>query len=144
VTVPGVSTSEIPVYNPFVELYSPGEKTIYDILNVTFYVDEELKAWLEIHDWLRGMTFPENYEEYRNLPYLSPKYTQNNPKFPQFSDGALTLLSSSNKPYYRFKFYDLFPTSVSSFIVSSTDTPDSVITADATFRYTYYDVEKLY
>ena len=144
VTVPGIALSEIPIFNPFVELYSPGEKAVYDILNVTFYVDEELKAWLEIHDWIRAMTFPERYEEYQNLPRLNPKYSSTSPKFPQFSDGSLTLLSTSNKPYYKFKFYDLFPTSLSTFVVSSTDSPENTITADATFRYTYFDVEKLF
>jgi hypothetical protein len=27
--------------------------------------------------------------------------------------------------------------------MSSTDTPDNIITADATFRFTYYDIDKL-
>ena len=52
ISLPGLSTSEIPVQNPFVELYAPGEKTIYDVLNVTFIVDAEMLSWLEIHDWL--------------------------------------------------------------------------------------------
>jgi hypothetical protein len=28
--------------------------------------------------------------------------------------------------------------------MSATDSPDSPVTADATFRYTYYDIEKLF
>jgi hypothetical protein len=62
---------------------------------------------------------------------------------PQYSDASLTILSSSNIPLYRFKFYEVFPISISSFAMSSTDTPDNIITADATFRYTYYDIDKL-
>jgi hypothetical protein len=42
ISLPGLSTSEIPVQNPFVELYAPGEKAIYDVLNVTFIVDAEI------------------------------------------------------------------------------------------------------
>ena len=144
ISLPGLSTSEIPVQNPFVELYAPGEKTIYDVLNVTFIVDAELLAWLEIHDWLRALTFPTEYEEYQRLGSLS-RYTSNQvTKTPQYTDGAVTLLSASNKPYYRFNFKDLFPISLSGFVVSSTDTPDTIITADATFRFTYYNVEKLF
>jgi hypothetical protein len=41
VTIPGIATSEIPQNNPFVELYVPGEKPVYDVLNITFYVDEQ-------------------------------------------------------------------------------------------------------
>lgn len=143
ITLPGISTSEIPVNNPFVELYSPGEKAIYDVLNITFLVDMELKAWLEIHDWLRALTFPYEYEEYQNLGQLNRFTSAAKSKLPQFSDGSVTLLSASNKPYFKFNFVDLFPIALSGFTVSATDSPETVITADATFRFTYYDVEKL-
>jgi hypothetical protein len=62
ITLPGLSTSEIPVQNPFVELYAPGEKAIYDTMNITFLVDAEMTGWLEVHDWLRALTFPTEYE----------------------------------------------------------------------------------
>lgn len=143
VTVPGISLSEAVVVNPFVDFFSPGEKAIYDLLNVTFIIDEELKGWLEIHDWIRAMTFPEKFEEYKELPYLNKYVAQAQPNFPQFSDASITILSSSNKPNYRFKFYNVFPTSLSTFVMNSSDTPDNILTADATFRYTYYDVENI-
>ena len=65
VSVPGISLSEIPQNTPFVDVYIPGEKAIYDLLNVTFFVDEELTAWIETHDWIRAMTFPKEFEEYK-------------------------------------------------------------------------------
>ena len=72
VTVPGISMSEIPQFTPFVDAYLPGEKAIYDLLNVTFMVDENLTSWKEVHDWIRAMTFPENFDEYKNLANLNP------------------------------------------------------------------------
>jgi hypothetical protein len=144
VSVPGISTGEIPRNNPFVDLYSPGEKLIYDVMNITFYVDEELKAWLEIHDWLRAMTFPTDFTEYQNLNNLNNYTRYANSDRPQFAEGSLTILSSSNKPYYKFKFIDMFPVSLSSFVVATSDSPDTIITADATFRFAYYNVEKLF
>lgn len=142
VSIPGISLGEVPQNTPFVDLYVPGEKAIYDLLNVTFYVDEELTAWKEVHDWIRAMTFPEKYEEYQRLGRLSKNIS--NPKTPQYSDAVLTLYSSSNNPLYRFKLKDCFPTTVSAFVMSSTDSPDNIITADATFRFAYYDIEKLF
>ena len=142
VSVPGISLSEVPQNTPFVDVYVPGEKAIYDLLNVTFYVDEELKAWLEIHDWIRAMTFPTEFEEYNRLGRLSKKISNENR--PQYSDATLTLYSSSNNPLYRFSFKDCFPTTLSTFVMSGTDSPDNIMTADATFRFAYYDIEKLF
>lgn len=142
VSVPGISMGEAPRNTPFVDLYSPGEKAIYDLLSVTFFVDEELKSWLGVHDWIRAMTFPENFEEYLALG----KQVRNIPNVdrPQFSDAILTLYSTSFKPYYRFKFFDCFPISLSAFVVSADQTPENTITADASFRFAYYNVEKLF
>jgi hypothetical protein len=147
VTVPGISLSEAVITNPFVDIYSPGEKAIYDLLNVTFVIDEQLKSWIEIHDWIRAMTFPVEFAEYRQLPRLNKQASvasDIDPKFPQFSDASVTLFSSSNKEYYRFKFREVFPTTLSTFVMNAQDGPDTIITADATFRYSYYDVEKLF
>jgi hypothetical protein len=90
------------------------------------------------------MTFPKEFAEYRNLGKLN-KYATNIPiAKPQYSDATVTLLSSSNTPYYNIKFFDVFPTTLSTFVMSATDSPDTIITADATFRYSYFDVEKLF
>jgi hypothetical protein len=140
VSVPGISLGEIAITTPFVEMYSPGEKAIYDIMNVTFAIDEKMSSWLEIHNWIRGMTFPENFDEYKNLSKLS-KYT--NKIKPQFSDATLTVYSSSFTPIVRFNFFDAFPTSLSSFVLSTQDTTDTILTADASIRFTYYNIEKL-
>ena len=144
VSVPGIALSEVPQNNPFVDVYVPGEKAIYDMLNVTFLIDEELKAWTEMHDWIRAMTFPADFSEYRSLGQLNRIAGGMNKPKPQYSDASLTVLSSSNLPYFKFKFYDFFPTSVSQFILSATDSPETTMSADATFRYSYYDIEKLF
>ena len=147
VSVPGISLSEAVIANPFVDIYAPGEKAIYDMLSLTFMVDEDLAGWREIHDWIRAMTKVKDFEEYRKLPTLN-KYASTSHDirgdFPQYSDASLVLYSSSNKEYFRFKFYDVFPTTLSTFVMNTQDSPDSIITADATFRYSYYDIEKLH
>ena len=142
ITIQGIYLSEIVSNTPLVDLYSPGEKAVYDTLNITFLVDEELKSWLEIHDWIRAMTKVTSFEEYDKLKLLNPNANSRGDLMPQFSDGQITLLSSANNPLHTFKFYDMFPTSVSTFVVSASDTPDSIITADATFRYSYFDVDR--
>ena len=139
VALPGISIGEVPRNTPFVDLYSPGEKLIYDTLNFTFLVDEDLKSWLHMHDWMRALTFPTDFAEYKNLPNLN-KFSSK-PQ-PQFSDASLMVLNSNFRLNYTIKFYDCFPVSLSSILFDSTQASDSIITADATFRFAYYDIEK--
>jgi hypothetical protein len=144
VAIPGISMSEVLQPTPFVDVYAPGEKAIYDLINITFIVDENMESWIEIHDWIRGMTFPKEFSEYRNLGNLNSYTRIKKSEKPQYSDCEITILSSSNNPNVRFKFYDVFPTTLSTIVLNSTDSPDTILTADATFRYSYYDIEQLY
>lgn len=139
-SLPGLTIGEVPRNTPFIDLYSPGEKLIYDTLSFTFIVDEDLASWLEIHDWMRGMTFPTDFAEYRNLPNLNR--FANKPQ-PQFSDATMTILTSSLNTNYNIRFYDCFPISLSSVLFSSTDSPENIITADVSFRFSYFDIVKV-
>ena len=142
---PGIALTEIVRPTPFVDLYMPGEKAIYDTFNITFLVDEDLRSWTEIHDWIRGMTFPTEFEEYVNLQRQSTNSWQkgNFTKAAQYSDASLTFYTNKNNPNFRLKFIDIFPTSVSTIIVNTGDTAENIITADATFRFSYYDYERI-
>jgi hypothetical protein len=140
VTVPGISMGEAYQPTPFIDLYAPGDKAIYDLLNITFYIDEQLKSWIEIHDWIRAMTFPKNFDEYRNIKELNAYTKYQPPNRPQYSDCTVTILSSANSPVVTFKYHDVFPISLSTFLMNTTESPDSPITADASFRYSYFDI----
>jgi hypothetical protein len=142
---PGVSLTEIPRQTPFVDLYVPGEKIVYDTFNATFLIDEDLRAWTEIHDWIRATTFPTNFKEYLDLqrsdkgPYIRGSFNNK----PQYSNAILTLYTNKNNANFRVKFIDLFPTSLSTILFSSQDSAENVVTADATFRFSYYEYERV-
>lgn len=143
--VPGVSLTEVPRVTPFIDLYVPGEKMIYDTFNITFLIDEDMRAWTELHDWVRGMTFPTNFQEYVDLartaktPYIR---NQEKPR-PQYSSAILTLYTNKNNPSFRVKFVDLFPTSLGSILFSAQDSAENIALADATFRFSYFEYERI-
>lgn len=143
---PGISLTEFPVSTPFVDLYFPGEKAIYDTFNITFLVDEDLRAWTEIHDWIRGLTFPTDFKEYVNMAKSSPQANirasmRGSPA--GYSTAIMTLYTNKNNPNFRIKLIDCFPTSVGSLIFNASDTAENIVTADATFRFSYYEYERL-
>ena len=144
---PGLSLTEIPRPTPFIDLYMPGEKLVYDTFNVSFLVDEDLRSWTEIHDWIRGMTFPTDFKEYIGLSkqstgsYHRGAFTKGLQS--QYSGATLTFYTNQNNPNFRIKFIDIFPTSLSTIIVNTGDSAENVITSDATFRFSYYDYERI-
>lgn len=143
--VPGVSLTEIPRFTPFIDLYVPGEKMIYDTFNITFLVDEDMRNWTEIHDWIRGMTFPTNFKEYIDLQRLAkaPYIRSQDKMTPQYSSAIMTLYTNKNNPNFRIKFVDMFPTSVGTLLFNAQDSAENIVLADATFRFSYYEYERI-
>ena len=132
---PGISLTEITRPTPFVDLYIPGEKAVYDTFNISFLVDEDLLAWTEVHDWIRGMTFPTDFREYVDLARQSQGAFQARASTgkPQYSDSILTFYTNKNNANFRVKFFNMFPTSRSTIIVSTSDSAENIITAEASF-----------
>lgn len=145
VNLPGVSLSEVPFNTPFVDLYVPGEKISYDMLNVSFLIDEDIQSWQQVHDWIRGMTFPKNFSEYSNMRRLSSvsNYRKGVNLPPQYSDGALTIYTNKNNINLRIKFVNLFPVTLGSILFNTADNAEYIATADASFRFDYYDIERI-
>ena len=147
VNLPGVSFPEIPRASPFSDTPIPGDKIRYEELNISFMIDEDYRSWLSVHDWIRGVTFPTNFDEYKNLGKLqrsSPlsqlvKQTDR----PQYSDAILTIYTNKNNPNIRVKFRECFPTSLSSVVFNTQDDADVILTGQSTFKFAWYDIERL-
>ena len=147
VNLPGISLTEIMRPTPFIDLYHPGEKAVYDTFNITFLVNEDMSAWRELHDWIRGATFPTDFKEYLNLgrqtnaSYFQSVYNNKRPVV--YTDGVMTIYSNKNNPRFRVKYSDVFTTYVGSLSFNTGDSAENIITCDATFRFSYYDLEIL-
>lgn len=139
--LPGVSLPEMPRPTSVVDLYVPGNKLVYERLDITFMVDAELKAWTDIHNWMRELTTPVDNKEYANLwrkqEIIDPKMMA------QYADGILTIYSSLNNPKFRIKYQNLFPVSLSEISFKSTGSAEDFLTARVSFRYDYFDIERL-
>lgn len=135
ISLPGASLSEITRNTPFVDIYSPGEKLIYETLDLTFLVDEDLRTWLEIYDWMVGLTFPENFDQYRRMIKEKADFGG------KTSDATLTVLSNKNQPNIRANFKGCFPTSVGQLNFDVTSDANQVMTSSVTIRYDYFTID---
>lgn len=136
VQIPSVSTSEIEVATPFSATYRHGEKLRYDPLVVTAILDEDFRVWTETYDWLKSLTRPTSFDEY-------PKKSKQDVFTPLYFDGYLTTNTNANNPNIRFKFRNCHPTSIGAISFDTKVNADTIPTADFTFRYDYFEIERL-
>ena len=115
----------------------PGEKLTYGDFSLKFLVDENMQNYMAVHNWLTGLGAPETTQEYKDLIYGSDNIRD--PK-KAFSDGSLKILDSNYRETAIIKFLDLFPVALTSLEFTATDTDINYFTAEATFKYTVYEI----
>ena len=115
----------------------PGEKLTYGDLTIRFLVDENMKNYMAMHNWLKGIGFPETPQQFKD------QTTDNDGLRDEkevFSDGSLHILNSNFKDVAIVKFNDLFPVGLTSLEFDATETDINYFTAEATMRYTVYNI----
>ena len=123
----------------------PGDKVLYDDLNVRFLVDEKMENYLAIHKWITGLGYSENAGQFRQLKKDDLRTDASvsddaDPRYFEFSDATLQILSSNYKPSVLVNFKDAFPTTLSTldFDVSTRDY--AYFTAEVSFKYTIFTI----
>ena len=137
VNIPSIALPNPVATNPFVNIPYPGEHLRYGDLEISFKVDEDLQNYLEIHNWLVSLGKPENFDQYKQIQNID-QVTGNG----IYSDIALYVLASTKMPNYEITFIDAFPTALSDISFNSVDNDVNFIQASATFKYTYYNINK--
>lgn len=115
----------------------PGDIVTYGDLTIRFLIDENLENYLAIHKWITGLGFPETTEQYKDL--VSREDGDQDP-LKAFSDGTLRILNSNYNDVALIKFRDLYPVSLTSMEFEATGDDYNYFTAEATFKYTIYNI----
>jgi hypothetical protein len=137
VNLPGLSLPDIDVSNPLIRVPYPGDHLLYDELDLSFKVDEDLKNYMEIHEWLRALG-KRSYDEYKTL---TQKISTTGEGIR--SDMTLTVLTSNRNANYSVTFKDAFPIKLSGINFDVTSSDVDYVQASATFRYVTYDITKV-
>ena len=135
-TIPAVSMGQIEtVENPFVRLPVPGDKLSYGDFSVRFRIDEDLKNYQEIYDWMVSLGYPDNFGQ-----RAPNQRASNQPGETTYSDASLIITTNQYKPNVNVKFIDLYPTSISGVDFTVEETDVSYLLADVTFRYRKFEL----
>ena len=109
----------------------------YSEFSIEFIVDEDLRNYMQIHNWMRALGTPQEFKERR---VWLDKYADSPSEDPRFSDATLQVLNNNNIANFDVVFKDMFPVSLSSLPFDVTGGDNDYFTSTATFRYTLYEI----
>ena len=138
VNLPGITLGEPEFANPFASVPIPGDRLTYDALTLEFLVDEDMKNYLAVYNWIVALGFPQSYQQYISFTNQDDISTLNE-LATNFSDGTLQILDNNNLVSRSVHFIDMFPTSLESLTFQSTNTDVNYLVGRATFRFSYYE-----
>jgi len=115
----------------------PGDKLQYGDFSLRFLVDEELENYMKIHNWMKGLGYPETTKNYKDLTTNTEGLRDSKEAF---SDGSLHILNSNYRDVAIVKFNDMFPIGLTSLEFEATDTDVNYFTAEVVFKYTVYNI----
>ena len=123
---------EVPVAQFGVPIRTPVGRYSYENMSVSFLVDEEMKNWLEIYNWMIKLGTAEQ---------VCDALDHENAPNGKFSDAVLTIMNGSYNPIKKIILKDIFPVGVSGIQFSSVIVDTEPVIATATFAFTSYVIE---
>ena len=154
--IPGVSMGQGVQATSLIDMPIIGDKLTYDDFYCTFIIDEQLKNYTEMHDWLVNIGFPSAHTEFnakaRPDQFKRPSHRVHDPDVAGFGLDTdrdlycnidLFILSSKNNPLVKIQMIEAFPTSLTNVEYASQETDVGYAECTATFSYSYFTIESI-
>jgi hypothetical protein len=157
--LPGINLGETVIPTPLKSIPIMGDELTFENLTLGFLVNETFDNYLELHDWLVAIGFPQSRSQFKDFRANTSNMGSTNPSRGKttdigqaskrtsarslFSDATLTLLTNKNNPVASVVFQDLYPVSLSSLEFSQEQSGVDYLKASADFQYKYYTINKL-
>ncbi len=136
-TLPSITFGQVDRETPLLRYPIPGDRLTYEPFILRFKVDEDMKNYLEILNWLEGLGHPEDLDQHRKLAdrrSTSPAQTV-------VSDGTLIILTSNMNANRQVFFEDMFPINCTPLEFDSTGMDVEHLEATVTFGYRSFKIE---
>ena len=156
--IPGINLGSAQQNTPLYDMPLPGDKITFAALDMSFLVDENLNNYKEIHDWILGLGFPSNNQQFQDLqsagsdrfPGSSRSTAATGTSTPQplneggiYSDAILTVLNSKNIAKTEIRFQNVYPTSLGGLNYDVRQTDVDYLSASVSFNYMNYDIVQI-
>ena len=155
--IPDISLGELVIPTPYKNIPIVGNTLTFGNLDISFIVDEFLENYITIHNWLLGIGFPKDRQQFTDFRSTTSntsnsgssgntdigKVGKTTADRPFYSDATLTILSNKNNPIVEVRYSDLFPVSLSGLDYNQQATDVEYQTATISFRYKLYEIVTL-
>ena len=150
-SIPAMQLAAADSYTRFNKIPNPGDEIQYEDLFIKFLIDENMKNWYQVHDWMRELGTPYTSDEFTmsrgQIKSINKKVEPikgNSSVAGQWGnqwrcDCSLFVLSSNYQPVAEFIFHDAWPTTLSTVNFDAAVPDINYFTAEMSMKYTYYD-----
>jgi len=142
-TIPGINSGVTNRDTPFKTIFEPGDKLSYEEFTLNVICDEDMVAFKEVSDWIVALTAPDDFTQYADLnprTYGKGGEPVNSQGDGVKSDGTLIVMNSNKNSNLTIQFFDMFPISVGSVELNTSNTDLTPPTFDVTFKYNKYTI----
>lgn len=136
--IPDIGLGQLEVNNTFIRIPVPGDKLTFGQLNLTFQVDEDMRNFREIYDWMTALGFPDNFAQRKTLQRALQENATNTSR--QLSDASLIITTAQYKPNIDIKFVDCYPVNLGALEFNTTSTDIEYLQGTVTFAYRKYEL----
>ena len=131
VNLPGFSMNTATLPTPLVQVPIHGDTVSFSDLTISFMVDEDMKNYKEILNWIHGLGFPINTNQHRDLRQTIGQGVD--------SDLLLMINTSHHNAHHYIMFRGAFPVSISDINFTTKNTNVDYPTVSVSFRYAYWE-----
>jgi hypothetical protein len=134
VVLPDIAISSTQLPTPFKQVDIPGDTINYGSLSIDFVLSESLDTYVEIVNWMKGLTAGDGFERFQKISLSSEGL---------ISDITINLYSNNNLPQYEYLCHDCFPISLSTPTLDASSTDDDTNIISVVFALSSFDINKI-
>ena len=145
-SIPAMNMQAADQFTRFNKIPTPGDEIYYEDLKIRFLIDENMKNYYQVADWMRNLGTPYSSKEFTynrgDLENQNPSKSKTDlSKFQNQwdSDCSLFVLSSNYQPVAEFVFRGAFPVGLTTLQFDASVDNINYFTAEITFKYSYFD-----
>ena len=152
--IPSVQLGVADRYTPFVNIQLVGDHITYGDFSITFIVDENLKNYMEMYNWVKNIGFPFEHKQFNvlNRPDYGnrsggQKYNPENDTYSKvhdedlYSDIHMQIMTGKNNLIAQCEIYDAFPTTLGAIEYSQQETDMTYAMCEVGFAYSWFDMK---